>query len=216
MARRTKQEAEATRENILDAALDIIYEKGYARSTFVDIANRIKLTKGAIYWHFKNKPEMFLALAGELEQQIEARMKPVMDNTRTLVDLKRALYEMILLVAREKKFRKYYTTVFYRMEWTDELLSVKHFFEKQDRSMMAWVVDILSHAQSTGAIPKEKDSASLSRALLELVNGLIAYCMIGSPETRSNEASEIVETGLDTFFLGIRAKNTEPNKGDGV
>ena len=54
MARRSKVEAAETREKILKALLDGFARKGYSNTTFVDIADEIGVTKGAIYWYFKN------------------------------------------------------------------------------------------------------------------------------------------------------------------
>ena len=65
MPRRTKEEAEKTRQEILFSALDIFYEKGYSKTTFDEIAKRINLTKGAVYWHFRNKPDIIAALIKE-------------------------------------------------------------------------------------------------------------------------------------------------------
>src|SRR5690606_5590790 len=60
--RRTKAEAEQTRESILDAAVDVFFENGVSRSTLEQIAVRAGVTRGAIYWHFKDKVEIFKAL----------------------------------------------------------------------------------------------------------------------------------------------------------
>ncbi len=46
MARKTREETENTRAQILQSALDCFYEKGFSRTTFEDIAARINLTKG--------------------------------------------------------------------------------------------------------------------------------------------------------------------------
>lgn len=62
MARKSKEEALETRNRILTAAVDLIAEKGYARTTFEDIAERLELTKGAVYWHFKTKPDLLTEL----------------------------------------------------------------------------------------------------------------------------------------------------------
>lgn len=202
MARKTKQEAEETRTNILNAALDIIYDKGYARSTFVDIAKRINLTKGAVYWHFKNKPDLFLALGQEMEAKIDNNLESMLGEAGTLLELKRMLYEMILLISKDDQLRKYYTIVFLRMEWTEELLPVKQAFDRQDKLMMSWVVELLGNAQKNSEIPLEKDIKMLSRALLELVNGLLSYCLYESIDNNQKTA-QIVQTGLDTYFMGM-------------
>ena len=52
MSKKTKEEAEKTRRRILASALVLFSRRGYDRTTFNDIAARLKLTKGAIYWHF--------------------------------------------------------------------------------------------------------------------------------------------------------------------
>lgn len=65
MVRKTKEEAENTRREILKAALEVFYQKGYSRTTFDEIAARINLTKGAVYWHFKNKPDLLVELIKE-------------------------------------------------------------------------------------------------------------------------------------------------------
>ena len=63
--KRTKEEALKTRQIILQSALDLFYQKGYSKTTFDEIASRIELTKGAVYWHFKNKPDLVAALIND-------------------------------------------------------------------------------------------------------------------------------------------------------
>ena len=62
MARKTKEDSEQTRRAILDSAMQVLYEKGYSRTTFDEIAARINLTKGAVYWHFKSKTDLIMNL----------------------------------------------------------------------------------------------------------------------------------------------------------
>lgn len=61
--RRTKAEAEQTRDDILQAALILFDEEDYAQSTLSSIARKAQVTRGAIYWHFQNKEEILAALA---------------------------------------------------------------------------------------------------------------------------------------------------------
>ena len=66
MARRTKEEAERTRTRILASALSLFAKKGYVHTTFTDIAERLKMTKGAVYWHFESKQALLMALLDEM------------------------------------------------------------------------------------------------------------------------------------------------------
>ena len=50
------------KEHILKAALSVIVKNGYERSRMDDIVQSSKLSKGAIYWYYKSKKEVYLSL----------------------------------------------------------------------------------------------------------------------------------------------------------
>ncbi|MFQ6677146.1 MAG: TetR family transcriptional regulator [Fidelibacterota bacterium] len=50
------------KEQILDAALKVLIQKGYEQSRMDDVVDVSKLSKGAIYWYYKSKKEMYLDL----------------------------------------------------------------------------------------------------------------------------------------------------------
>ena len=71
MARRTKEEAQQTRCNIMSTALDLFCQQGLARTSLTDIAKATDLTRGAIYWHFQNKVDLFQAMLERLHLPLE-------------------------------------------------------------------------------------------------------------------------------------------------
>jgi TetR/AcrR family acrAB operon transcriptional repressor len=74
--RRTKEDAAKTRESIVSAALACFERHGLAQSTMEQIAAEAGVTKGAVYWHFSNKREIFHAL----RQQVSL---PLLDRADT-------------------------------------------------------------------------------------------------------------------------------------
>ncbi|MDP3226735.1 MAG: TetR family transcriptional regulator [Acidovorax sp.] len=62
MARRTRQQALATRQDILDAAVQVFVERGFQRSSMQHVAERAGVTRGAVYWHFQDRLELLEAL----------------------------------------------------------------------------------------------------------------------------------------------------------
>ena len=62
MMRRTKEEAEQTRQDLLDAALTVFSQKGYTATRLEDVARAAGVTRGAIYHHFGSKAELYSAL----------------------------------------------------------------------------------------------------------------------------------------------------------
>jgi AcrR family transcriptional regulator len=68
------KKSEATRQNILQKAFELIYTNGYQTTSVDEIIATTQVTKGAFYYHFKTKDEMGLAIINE-------RMKPTFKNT---------------------------------------------------------------------------------------------------------------------------------------
>lgn len=80
MARKTKQQALETRQHILDVALRLFSQQGVSATSLAEIANAAGVTRGAIYWHFKNKSDLFSEIwelsesnIGELEIEYQAK-----------------------------------------------------------------------------------------------------------------------------------------------
>jgi AcrR family transcriptional regulator len=71
---KSMKKAEATRLNILEKAFELIYAKGYQTTSVDDIIATTKVTKGAFYYHFKNKDEMGISIINEL-------MKPTLTSS---------------------------------------------------------------------------------------------------------------------------------------
>ena len=62
MARRTKEAAAVTREQLLDAAERVFRERGVAGSTLGEVAAQAGVTRGAVYWHFRDKSDLYAAM----------------------------------------------------------------------------------------------------------------------------------------------------------
>lgn len=60
------KKAEATRHTILEKAFGLVYARGYQATSVDDILATTGVTKGAFYYHFKNKDEMGLAMIREI------------------------------------------------------------------------------------------------------------------------------------------------------
>ena len=80
---RREAEARATRETLIEAALELFTERGYAAVGTEEIVARAKLTRGALYHHFADKRDLFRAVfqrvEGDLMERIGARMEAVDD-----------------------------------------------------------------------------------------------------------------------------------------
>ena len=73
----THEPPEVRRAQILEAALDCFGSKGLHAAKMDDIVKSSGLSKGAIYWHFKSKDELFLALFDAFEEELFAAWEEI-------------------------------------------------------------------------------------------------------------------------------------------
>lgn len=90
------KKSEQTRLSILQKSFDLIYTKGYQATSVDDILSSMQVTKGAFFYHFKNKDEMALALIKELMYPgmkeklitpLENSIDPIKDISELMTDL---------------------------------------------------------------------------------------------------------------------------------
>ncbi|PYP78698.1 MAG: hypothetical protein DMD35_10710 [Gemmatimonadetes bacterium] len=90
---------ERTRAALLDAALAVTREKGFEQTTLQDVAERAGMTTGAIYGNFKNRDELFMALAVRQWAKILPRFTP----GASFAELMRAMAEAVLAVVPDRQ-----------------------------------------------------------------------------------------------------------------
>jgi len=107
MARKTREDALETREGILDAAEDCFLEQGFSRTGLEAIAVRAGVTRGAVYWHFKNKDEVLEAVINRVSvpffHGLERASRP--DGTTPLRDLRALLRQSFIDLSEQPRVR---------------------------------------------------------------------------------------------------------------
>jgi len=88
LPRKTKEESIKTRSLLLEAALDVFSEKSFSEVTLSEIAERVGMTKGALYWHFKNKGDLLSKPIKEIFLDSEIEFAEKLVEPETLVDLR--------------------------------------------------------------------------------------------------------------------------------
>ncbi len=90
------RDPEATRERILDAALDIFATKGYYDTRLDEIADESQTSKGSIYFHFPNKEKLFLSLVDQFANLLERRVREAIEKEPLGMDRVRVALETCL------------------------------------------------------------------------------------------------------------------------
>lgn len=74
MVRKTKEDANITRQRIINAAREVFLAKGVSRTSLEQIAKHAGVTRGAVYWHFENKSALFHAIREQIFLPLFDRM----------------------------------------------------------------------------------------------------------------------------------------------
>ncbi|MFA6173721.1 MAG: TetR family transcriptional regulator [Kiritimatiellales bacterium] len=183
MARRTKEDAQVTRESVLIAALDLFSEKGYARTTFAEIAKRIGMTRGAVYWHFENKPALLAALIDYFCTIKMDRVKKHFKEIQSLAALREAFIEHARAVMEDKRIRKFEFFMAFQMEWSEELLTQTHkTLDRIRKDPFEQLSAIISSPAISGSLVPEVDPKQLTVTLVGLWVGLCKIYLGACPK----------------------------------
>lgn len=127
MARKTKQQAQETRQHILDVALRLFSRQGVSSTSLAEIAKAAGVTRGAIYWHFKNKSDLFSEIwelsesnIGELEIEYQAKFP---DDPLSV--LREILVHLLEATVTEERRRLLMEIIFHKCEFVGEMAVVQ-------------------------------------------------------------------------------------------
>jgi TetR/AcrR family acrAB operon transcriptional repressor len=202
MARRTKAEAEQTRQKILKAALDLFVEKGYERTTFEDVAARIQLTKGAVYWHFKSKPELFTELVAAVTATHNEQVTRVLPFPVSLKDLTAHFVERGHLIVSTPGNRKYFQMMF-SMDWpAAKFVPIKRRLRQLETGPFVIIENTLTALQLKGEVRADADIATTTAVLAAMWLGLMKLQIDQCLEC---DLSKAISLGFGTVLDAIRA-----------
>lgn len=105
MARRTKEEALATRDALLDAAEAAFDARGVAATSLGDIAAAAGVTRGALYWHFRDKADLLQAMLARAAFPFEQEWRATVDGADPLGHLERTACHVIERMAAEPRLQ---------------------------------------------------------------------------------------------------------------
>lgn len=127
MVRKTKEAAELTRQQLIDAARQVFLQRGVSRTTVEHIAAAAGVTRGAVYWHFSNKTELFRAM----REQVLLPLIDHMDDTLLvegpedpLTRIERFLSGTMQFLSEDLTTRQTYEIMMIKCEYVDEFAEV--------------------------------------------------------------------------------------------
>ena len=176
MVRRTRFEAAETRSSILDAAERVFDKHGVSHTSLEDIARAAGVTRGAIYWHFKNKSELFTAMVDRISLPIEDIVaRSAADETANpLVLLKEAAVAALKRTATDPQCQRVFDIVTHKCEYLEELADVRERISHIKCNCIESTEKAIRNAIKRGLLPKNLDARLAAVGLDSMISGLIS------------------------------------------
>ncbi len=204
MARRTKEEALVTRERLLDAAERIFRETGVTRTSLAEIATAAGMTRGAVYWHFKDKADLFRAMCDRATMPLDAMFERAFDAACSdpLGTLRTLSIGALTSLATDTRAQNVFEIVFHKSELVDELAGLASAHRQERCECLTQIEDIIRHSAAAGQLPADVDPKLATQLLHALMVGIMHEWVL-DPTAYDLEAA--APAFIDVFITGLKA-----------
>lgn len=203
--RRTKAEAAETRDTILTAAEQVFLERGLTQSTLMQIACQAGVTRGAIYFHFQDKLDIFQAIINRTCFPHEEIMlqAAACDHPNPLFVLEQSILTAIELFTTNERQQNVFTIIHQRCEYVGEIAPLMAHLKEARANVLSLFTGLLEIAERRGQLSPDWTSKSAAEILLAILGGLLNEWL------RSERSFDLVHSGskaIKTMIKSLRAE----------
>jgi AcrR family transcriptional regulator len=205
MARKTKAEAEETREKIVDAAEQLFFANGVMQTSLEQVAEEAGVTRGAIYWHFSDKVALFKALHERVRLPQEDMVEQAVADGHPdpLGLLEQISLDCTKTITTDPRLMRVYAILLVRCEYVGEMAEALKRQQDADAVMRANLVRIFTMADENGSLSSNWTPEVSARVLESMMRGLWADWL------RYGQGFDLMKVGsqcIAELFVSFRAK----------
>jgi TetR/AcrR family transcriptional regulator, acrAB operon repressor len=202
MVRRSKEDALATRSALLDAAEHVFLAQGVAGTSLNDIALAAGTTRGAIYWHFKDKADLFNAMMDRVAMPLQCAMSLVdaVPDLDPLPGLKKSLRMALKQTVEDPQTRRVFEVATHKVEYVDSLCAVR---ERHLEVRNVWIErfrDVLLRSAHARGVRLAVPAGVAAHGLHALLDGLIQNWLL---DTAAFDLEALGARAVDAYLRGI-------------
>jgi TetR/AcrR family acrAB operon transcriptional repressor len=204
MVRRTKEEARETRNRILDTAESLFCEQGVSRTSLAEIADAASVTRGAIYWHFRNKGDLFAAMFERIALPMEELVQQaagddVADPLQKIRDI--GVY-LLRRTAQDPQCRRVFEILFHKCEAVEEMAAPLARQMQCRAGGIAMIERAFLNAIRKGHLPAGVNAKRAANGLACYVDGLLYNWLI---DPKAFPLARDAEALVDQYLAGLGA-----------
>jgi TetR/AcrR family acrAB operon transcriptional repressor len=206
MARRTKEAAQATRSRILDTAERVFHKKGVSHTSLDDIAVAAKVTRGAIYWHFRNKADLFDAMMLRVSLPMEEMTARASNSeiSDPLDYVRNCALTVLKRLTSDLRCQRVFEICCHKMEYTNEMAPVRARHIECRSQCLTHIEHGLRNAKKKGLLAASVNPHLAAVGLHALVDGLIMNWVL---DPKYLPLAKVAGPLVDGYIDGLRANS---------
>jgi len=227
VARSTKKEAQETRHKLLDAAEYLFQAHGVSHTSLQDIARRAGATRGAIYWHFRDKADLFNAMMERVTLPMEQAFipdNPAAQTTETLTPSALNLIQAAALnafrqIMTDPQTRRVLEVATQKVEYVEELQAVRLRHLAVRNGFIKRIEQSMNTAGREAKMRLPTSAHIAAHGLHALIGGLIQNWLL---DPTAFDLLEVGERTMNVYLCGLGftealpASDGEMNRSGGV
>ncbi len=204
MVRKTKEEAWETRQRILDAAEQVFQRQGVSRTSLSHIATEAGVTRGAIYWHFKNKVDLYDAM---IRRVLDPEESPCGNDMLAMGDPLRAIrglaVDFLQRVALDPRHQRVLEIAWHKCEYVGEMAAIRDSHLECGRRFIALLETVMRRAQDLGQLSTVVSPRQAAVGVMALLDGLVVNWTL---EPTLFPLADYAPAVMDAYLTGLGAR----------
>jgi TetR/AcrR family transcriptional regulator, acrAB operon repressor len=177
--RRTRQESERTRQQILDAAQHEFARYGVTRTTMQRIASAAGVTRGAVYWHFADKVALFRTMRDQVSLPLFDRTELLgTDDPDPLRAVQRFLQSVVDQIENYPKTRRTFEILSLKCEYVDEFRAELKRHVRSCRELLSKLTLVYARARDSGTMRSDLTPRIAALDTCVFVTGLLRLWLV--------------------------------------
>lgn len=199
--RKTKEEAEITRQRLLEAALTVFSRQGYAATRLEDIAAEAEVTRGAIYHHFGGKAELYNALVTEISSRANNVIGQAIEKGGSFLDkCRRMMIQMMEYIEDNRDFRAVMELTLLKTEMSPELEAGMEKKVEATQMMIEQLAAFMQQGVESGEVRADLDPVEMAWSFVAVQNGLALSWLLAR---QGFSLRNVAEATADIFVRGV-------------
>ncbi|HEX8012714.1 MAG TPA: TetR family transcriptional regulator [Casimicrobiaceae bacterium] len=187
---------------MLDAAERVFRDQGVAHTSLTEVAAAAGVTRGAVYWHFKDKADLFAAMCERATLPLDLLVSEA--GATAHADPLRALRELsvaaLTRLATDPRAQAVFEVIFHKTELTGDLAPIAGRRERERCDCLVNVERLIQQAVDAGQLPIDTDTALATRLMHACVAGIMREWVL---DKAAYDLAARAPAFIDTLVAGL-------------